>query len=67
MKLSENDRIEIHGFVDVAGLENGEIYDVKDVENGLYVLESISDGRVFRVRPGDIDCYIDSKTFIERL
>ena len=66
-KLSESDKIRVTGYVNVAGVEDGEEYVVDDVESGTYKLKNTSSGEVFVVRAENIDAHIGRKTFIEHL
>ena len=70
-ELSEDDKFRVHGYVGVAGLDDGCEYQVveryKDGSRHIYVIRSLDTGEKYRVNKAELEPYIGSKTYIQRL
>ena len=68
-ELDEGDEFKVHGFIDVAGLENGNKCRVEEAVNRsgrrCYRVKNRETGELLLIKTSEIDLYLDNKSYIE--
>lgn len=66
-ELEEGTEFRVHGYVDVAGLDDGTKYRVKERKRSTIEVENLDTGEDLVIRMDEVEPYIGTKTYIKPL